>query len=78
MEASLKPYQQLLAKATAARKAIYDPPSGDPDWSAHREVKFTERGSLGLRLEEDQYGIVTVSALLSTVSRPTQAIYRCW
>ena len=66
IEASLKSTQSLLAKATAARAAIYNPPSGEPDWSAHREVKFTERGSLGLRLEEDQCGIVTVSALLST------------
>jgi hypothetical protein len=64
-EAALKPYQKLLAKASAARSAVYDPPSTAPDWSGHREVKFTEPGSLGLRLEEDQYGIVTVGALLS-------------
>lgn len=64
-EAALKPYQKLLPKAKAARSAVYDPPSTAPDWSAFREVKFTQPGTLGLRLEEDPYGIVTVSALLS-------------
>lgn len=64
-EAALKTYQRLLPKAKAAHSAVYDPPSTAPDWTAQREVKFTEPGSLGLRLAEDQYGIVTVSALLS-------------
>lgn len=64
-EAALKPYQKLLPKAKAAHSAVYDPPSTAVDWSAQREVKFSEPGPLGLRLEEDQYGIVTVKALLS-------------
>ncbi len=64
-EAALKPYQKLLAKAKSAHSAVYDPPSTAIDWNAQREVKFSETGPLGLRLEEDRYGIVTVSALLS-------------
>lgn len=69
LEQSMVKSQRLLAEAKLATSLVREGPVKAIDWEAEREVMFGEEtlapGSIGMRVVEDQYGQVTVGALLS-------------